>query len=41
MNFTDVVNFPVDDFKLGMYSLKMVLSCRNMSKWRCYMVVCC
>jgi hypothetical protein len=29
MKFTDVIDFPVGGFKLGMCSLKMVLSRRN------------
>ena len=31
VNFINVVHFTVNDFKLGMLSLKMALSCRNMS----------
>jgi hypothetical protein len=33
MKFIDVFQLTVDEFKLGMYSLKMTLSCRNMSEW--------
>jgi len=34
MNFIDVTHFTISSFKLGMSSLKMALSCRNMSEWR-------
>jgi len=31
MKFIDVVQFRVNGFNFGMYTVKMALSCRNMS----------
>lgn len=32
INPTDVIQFSMKDFKIGIHSLKMTLSCRNMSE---------
>ena len=39
MNFNYVIHFTANSSKLGMYSLKMALECRNISEWSDHSVI--